>query len=133
MFVTRHSASADAGEPTGDPVAIVRAALATAVAGLASFDEHSPGAEFAAKRVLNRLAETLLPLQYALITATEADPGGPVASAMAFLRNAVQHIDQGAVSAARAAVVTAHVALARLDGHTADDPAHDPAPGDWRL
>jgi hypothetical protein len=56
-----------------------------------------------------------------------------LAAALACLFDASDHLDTGNADAAHASIVTAHVALARLDGTDAQDRDWDGAPLSWSL
>lgn len=106
---------------------VLRDGLAATMHTLATLDEHAPDAADAARRLLAVLAEHLAPAQNGLAARVATEPHGVLV--LGFLRTAVHHLDIGELTAARSAVVTAHVTLARLV------PAADlgSRPPDWRL
>jgi hypothetical protein len=113
-------------DPTSDPVAVLRDALATAVDRL---DDQAPGAMFAAYRIGAALADAVSAVHAVFAGLVAAQPAGAVALTLKYVRNAVAHLEAGEVTAGRAAVLTAHVTLARLAATTA---AESLAP-DWSL
>jgi hypothetical protein len=136
--VSTAAATPTPGEPADDSVLVLRQAVAAAMAGWGRLpDTASPEATTqthqtalaGARRLLNDLADTLAPAADALRERAGAAPGGPLTQVLRCLHAAVEHVDTGELSAARAALLTAFATLASLA------PAeHDPGPTrpDWR-
>lgn len=118
---------------SGDLVDLLAPAVAAAVNRLAALDEDAPSARSAARDALLAVMETVAPVRAALTDLIAADPDGGLGIAWAVVLNAHTHVETGATSAVRAAVITANVALARLVSSDEPDPGGNvPDWGFWR-
>ena len=91
-----------------DPVAVLRSAVHTAVAGLDELDEP---ARPEVRRILTTLLDEIASGRQALLAQVAVDPRGTVALTLGYLGNALLHAHAGDVDAARAALRTAQLAL----------------------